>query len=133
MATRWTLVVLFVLACAGGCSGDPSKGTVHGEVTLDKQPLKEGLVKFVGVDDATLTADAPITDGRFQATVPVGQMRVQFHANKVVGKQKAYDTDDSPVVDVVQERIPARFNTETKFTITVKPGSQQERFELASK
>src|SRR5687768_3380434 len=95
---------LLALACAGGCS-EAGKATVSGQVTLDGQPLKEGVIRFVPADGRSTTADAPVVDGRFKAAVPPGEKRVEISAPKVVGKQKMYDTPDSPAADVVVELL----------------------------
>jgi hypothetical protein len=119
------------LACAGGCSS--GEGIVNGEVTVDGQPLKQGIIRFVPVDGKSPTADAAIADGRFSATVPVGEKRVEISAPKVVGKQKMYNTPDSPVVEEVAELLPARYNVRSELTMTVQKGSQEKRFDLKSK
>jgi hypothetical protein len=131
---RW-LVAAAVLCSAGlaGCARDAPTGTVTGEVTLDGQPLKEGVIRFVPVDGKTPTADAAITAGRFTATVPVGAKRLEVTAPKVVGKLKMYDTPDSPVVDQVVELLPARYNVRSELTMIVQKGPQEKRFELKSK
>jgi hypothetical protein len=128
------LLPLLVLACVAGCSGSSAQGIVNGTVTLDRQPLKEGDVRFVPVDGKSQTASARVIDGKFTAVVPVGEMRVEFSAaGKVTGRHKMYDTDDSSVVDDVGQLIPERFNTKSELKITVKKGSQDEKFALTSK
>ena len=59
-------------------------------------------------------------------------MRVEFSAPKVVGRQKMYDTADSPVVDKVAELLPPRYNLRTELTIEVHAGAQDAPFELSS-
>jgi hypothetical protein len=124
--------VVLVLAVAG-CATDPSVGTVSGEVTLDGQPLKDGIIKFIPGDGKTATADAPVRDGRYSATVPPGPKRVEVSAPKVVGKRKVYDTPGSPEVDVVSELIPARYNVQSELTMTVAAGRQTMNYELKSR
>lgn len=121
------------LACAGGCSSEAGKAAVSGEVTLDGKPLKEGVIRFVPADGQSPTADAAIVDGGFQATVPVGQKRVEISAPKVVGKRKMYDTPQSPWVDQVAELIPAHYNVKSTLTAEVKKGANQLGFDLTSK
>jgi hypothetical protein len=123
---------LLLLLAAVGC-GDSSLGTVKGIVTLDGHPLKEGVVRFVPVDGKSQTATATIADGKFTAAVPVGEMKVEFSAPRIIGRHKAYDTPDSPLVDDVAELIPERFNTKSQFQMSVKKGSQDETFALQSK
>ena len=116
-----------------GCSDGPSKGTVNGTVTLDGQPLKEGVVNFEAVDGKSGSSSATIKDGAFTASVPAAEMKVMFSAPKVIGKKKMYDTPDSPTVDESVELIPAKYNVNTTFKLTVKSGSQSEKYELLSK
>jgi hypothetical protein len=106
---------------------------VSGTVTLDGLPLKSGLIRFNPADGQTASADATITDGQFTATVPIGEKQVWISAPKVVGKRKAYDTPDSPTVDIVQELLPAEYNATSNVKIVVTAGSQTAAYNLKSK
>jgi hypothetical protein len=121
-----------VSLAASGCSSDSGKGTVSGIVTLDGQPLKSGLIRFVPVDGRTPTADTTITDGEFSAEVPIGEKRVSISAPKVVGKRPAYQTPNAPMIDIVEELLPARYNVTSELTINVTGGRQDAPFELKS-
>src|SRR5262245_18716479 len=123
---------ILLLACAAGCSGD-GKSSVRGNVKLDGQPLKEGLIKLVPADAKSSAVDTTIRDGRYKLTaVPPGEYRVEISANKVVGKKKMYDTPDSPTVDEVEELLPPRYNRSSELKLTVKSGSQDKDYELTS-
>src|SRR5262249_29853840 len=125
------LLPLLFLACLVGCSG---QGGVSGTVTLDDQPLKEGTIRFVPADGKSQTAAATITDGKYSAPVPRGEMKVEISAPKATGKKiKAYDTPDSPVIEETVELLPDRYNVKTELKVTVKGGSQTENFSLKSK
>jgi hypothetical protein len=126
-------MLVLVALLGAGCSGLSTEGTVNGTVTLDDQPLKEGVARFVPVDGKSQTATAPIKDGKFTATVPLGEMQVEFSASKVIRQRKVYDTPDSPLVDDVGELLPERYNVKSQLRITVKKGSQDETFPLKSK
>jgi hypothetical protein len=133
---RRAVVLLPVLAMAwgAGCSDSVKKATVNGTVTLNDRPLKEGDVRFVPIDGKSQTATAKIVDGKFTVTgVALGEMRVEFSAPKVLKPRKAYDTQDSPMVDEVGELIPERYNVKSELKITVKEGSQDETFALAGR
>jgi hypothetical protein len=127
-------IILFTIACTllSGCSQSTTHGTVHGTVTLDGEKLKEGVVRFVPVDGSSQTASASIAAGEFTAEVPVGTLRVECSAPKILGQQKMYDTPNSPKVDVVGELLPARYNVRSELTFDVRPGSQQHAIELSS-
>ena len=131
---RLSLLILAPILVGGmGCSGSSMTGTVNGTVTLDGHPLQEGTVRFVPVDGKSPTAFAPVADGKFTASVPLGEMRVEFSAPKVIGRHKVYETPDSPMVDDVVDLIPNRFNVQSELRITVRKGSQDETFPLMSK
>src|SRR4051794_3358332 len=93
-----------------GCFDPNPTGTVTGTVTLDDVPVKKGLIKFIPTDGKTSGVETNILDGKYSATVPVGEVVVQIKGDKVVGKFKAYDTPESPVVEKVEELIPQRYN-----------------------
>lgn len=123
-----------LLALISGCSADTKRGIVTGTVSLDGQPIASGNIRFDPADGHTATADAAITDGKFSATVPPGEKRISIRAPKVVGKKKAYETPDSPTVDLTEEMIPKRYNAQTELKTTIKPGTQEmPAFDLKSK
>lgn len=128
-----TLLVLLASLALGGCFQSSTHGTVNGTVTVDSEPLREGTVRFVPVDGASQTASAMVSGGKFTATVPVGLMRVEFSGSKVVGRQKMYNTPDSPAVDMVIELLPPRYNVQSELTLDVQAGPQDAPFELSSR
>lgn len=121
------------LAVFAGCGpGDPTV-PVKGEVTLDGQPLAEGAIQFIPVDQQSQTAGGTIQAGRFEFRSPPGKMKVEITAPKVVGKRKAYDTPDSPMVDVVKELLPAKYNVNSELTVDVERNKERYDFPLKSK
>ncbi len=128
---RWVLIVLL---CAPfvGCSSSTTHGTVQGTVTLDGQPLREGVVRFVPLNGSSQTASAAIEEGEFTATVPTGLARIECSAPMVTGKQKMYDTADSPEVDIVGELLPERYNVRSELQLEVHAGKQDYALELSS-
>ncbi|MBA3484761.1 MAG: hypothetical protein H0T51_23415 [Pirellulales bacterium] len=100
---------------------------------MDGQPLANGLINFVAVDASAPTAEATITAGQYEAVVPPGEKRVEIRAPKITGKEKVYDTPDSPTVDVVSELLPRRYNVDSTLTMTVADGEQEKSFELTAK
>src|SRR5687768_9789455 len=121
-----------LLITAVGCSQDTTHGVVNGTVTLDGAPLSSGLIRFIPEDGQSPSADATISDGSFEAKVPVGKKQVTISAPKVVGQRKMYETPDSPTVDVVEELLPEQYNVRSTLTLTVSPGEQPASFELHS-
>src|SRR5262245_46426761 len=123
------MALIGLLLTGFGC-GSVSEGIVQGPVTLDGVPVATGAVTFVPMDGETATAGAMIKDGKFTATVPVGRKKVVLSAPKVVGQKKLYPTADSPVMDVTEEKLPARYNTRTELELDVKPGVNPVAYEL---
>ena len=119
-----------LLALAAGCTGGSPSGTVSGEVRLDGQPVKEGLIRFVPTDGQSTYTEAPITDGKYSAAVPQGDTRVEITADRVVRQEKMYDAPDSPLVDVKEPIIPEKYNTASELTYTVTAGTQTKNFDL---
>ena len=124
------LQVAAALVAIAACSRQSEQGTIEGTVTLDGTPLDNGMIHFAPLDGASRTADAIIATGKFSTQVPLGEKRVTITASKFVGKHKMYDAPGSAELDVVQERIPARYNAESKLSVTVNPGNQVADFNL---
>jgi len=118
-----------------GCDQGPPVGNITGEVIFDGQPVKDGHVLFTPMDGMGQTGGAAVRDGKFTAEkVPVGKMKVELHGNKVVGQQPAYEgVKNSPMIDVVQEMLPAKYNSKSDLTLEVKKGNQDVKYDLKSK
>jgi len=114
-----------------GCNRGPTVGKVSGDVTFEGAPLKNGRILFTPIDGQSQPGGATITDGKFVAEVPVANMKVQINANQVIGKQPAYEgVPNSPMIDIVKELIPKRYNDQSELTLDVKPGPQAVKYEL---
>jgi hypothetical protein len=131
--TSVMLLVLSMAPCLGGCTDKPAQSTVKGTITLDGQPLANGLIHFVAADGGAQTAEAAIADGQYEAVVPPGEKRVEIRAPKITGQRKMYDTPDSPSVDIVTELLPPRYNVDSTLKMTVADGEQEKSFELTVK
>jgi hypothetical protein len=115
-----------------GCS-DPTIGTVSGTVTIDGAPVKSGSIAFFPMDGKSPTGGAAIVDGQYMATVAPGTARVEIHASKVIGQRKAYDTPDSPMMEIVGEALPAKYHEASELTLDVKPGENRQDYDLTTK
>lgn len=133
---RKAVVAFCLAACCAvlvGCAKKPERGAVSGTVTLDGQPLKSGLIRFLPADGQTATADAQIADGKYTATVPPGDKKVTINSNKVTGKKEVYPgAVNGPTVDTVVEILPERYHVRTELTYTVTAGAQEKDFPLTS-
>lgn len=125
---------ILAMASIAGCNKGPAVGTINGEVTLDGKPIQDGRILFSPIDGQGGTGGGPIVEGKFTAPdVPANKMKVEINGNKVIGKIKAYDTPESPLMDNVVEIVPHRYNVNSELTLEVKPGIQDVKYELKSK
>ena len=120
------------LVLSAGCGSEP-KAEVSGTVTLDGAPIENGAIQFYPVGANGQTAGAGIENGKYKVSTSVGEMTVTINASKVVGKQKMYDTPDSPVIDKVVEILPPEYNSMSTLKVTLKAGvNENVNFELKS-
>src|SRR5690349_12038708 len=74
MRLRLGLLVVLAVAAAGCGAG---KGTVTGTVLLNGKPLPGGLVTFRPADSHKNPVTVRVAeDGRFEAVVPAGEVRI---------------------------------------------------------
>jgi hypothetical protein len=78
-----------VIAGLAGCAGRSGECPVSGSVSLDGQPLTEGSILFVAVDNQVTAAGGTIENGQFAFKVLPGVKRVLIHASKQVPGQGA--------------------------------------------
>jgi len=124
----WLAASLMLLSV---CGCGPATGTVSGNVTIDGQPLDKGIISFAAAEGTEQPASADIANGHYQATMQVGKKFVQISAPISVGKRKA-DAPGVPPEDIWQERLPPKFNSESKLEFEVKPGANAKDWETQS-
>ena len=129
----WFSSLLLVLVGLNGCgkrADGPVTAPVTGQVTLDGTPLADGAISFMPANGVGIPSGAKITNGSYRADVPLGDKRVEIRAPKVVGQKAAYDAPDSPKIDIIQERIPARYNSDSDLKSSVVAGTNKADFKL---
>lgn len=114
-----------------GCS-EPTTGIVEGTITVDGE-RHDGYIGFTATDGKTGPVGVEFVDGKYHAEVPLGEMGVEIRIPVVVGQQKLYNTPDSPIRDVQDELLPARYHDESELLHTVVPGEATKDFELTLK
>lgn len=136
LESRRTFLLTLILSTAIGCSrskDDLPREAVAGIVTLDTQPLIEGVIQFTPTDpNAAATACvAEISDGKFSipredGLVP-GSYRISIsHAEmeevKTKSKTKKPQGSLSKSTRLGKETIPARYNTQSTIKEEIKRG-----------
>ena len=127
------LLIAVLLVAAAGCGKPGREGhPVSGDVKLDGAPVERGMIRLAPTGRAA-PVGAEIKAGRYALVAPAGEFRVEISAPRVVGRRKAYDTPDSPLVDVTEEAVPERYNAQSELRLEVKPGANEKSFELSTK
>ena len=129
ISIRGTLgLVLVALAVAvAGCGKSDGKAPIKGSVTLDGEPLEDGRIELIPTDGKGTTTGADIHEGDFQLRADPGPKTVHITAQKVVGREKNYPNDpQSPEHDVIEQLIPARYNTRTELKCDIKAGKNDD-------
>jgi hypothetical protein len=121
---------LFGLVFLGCSDATGGRYEVSGSVTFNGQPLDQGVVMFVGVDQDKTQASAMVTNGKYQipkaqGLVP-GKYRVAISAPD--GKSPT-DRDAAPGPTgnfTSKDRIPPKYNTESTLEVEVKSGAENK-------
>jgi hypothetical protein len=131
----WGLLILAMLILPSGCRRTDGvvRIRVRGQVTLNGNPVRDGAISFVPADGKGPTAGAKIVAGLYTAEVPIGSKRVEIISPKVIGQRAAYDgAADSPMMDIVEEQIPLKYNVESILKAEVSHEKRTADFNLTT-
>jgi len=134
----WILCLSY-LTLSGGCSGD-SRASVTGKVTLDGQPIENGVIIFVPEDKTKgQSAGASIERGSYEVQganlPPAGIYTVTITALIKTGKKVPAGSPLPPgtMVDETVEGIPAKYNKNSSLHQELKSGRNVCDFALIGK
>lgn len=132
---RTTVLILMLLLAISGCHRGPARGAVHGEITLDGEPVDGGQIYFIPAGPKAVPAWAAIEGGRYQIAAAngpsVGKCRVEIYWAQKSGAKVA-NPMGVEVEDTVQV-IPAIYNDKSQLEVEIKGGANQYKTELRSK
>jgi len=156
LAVILALGVGFGLCVLNGCGGaggyeGKERAAVSGTVTLDGNPLPFGTISFVPVSGEGRRANGTINDGSYSIPENLGPNLGEYKV-AIIGSEKpagggeeedgGEEQDDGAMDDEDQEptqwtpgedaMVPARYNTETELTCTIKAGENKLDFPLTS-
>ena len=128
------LLVMSMVGCGSGGSG---RAAVTGKVTLQGEPVANGVIAFVPTDGTRgPSSGAKIENGEF--TVPgdkgpmPGTYLVRINASRPTGRKVEAGPPAPPgtMVDDLAEYIPPQYNANTTLKRDIKSGTNQLNFEL---
>ena len=137
MSSRyWAVTVVAAgLLFNQGCAKDPNRGEIQGKVTLDSNPVDNGIIRLIPSDTRLSPTAANIRQGKFELRLPVATYRVEISWPKFPPETSAAGkfTTDLKEDYIIPELIPAKYNTKSELTFEVKPGLNEPWFELTSR
>jgi hypothetical protein len=126
-AKRWRPGLWLFVVAAAGCTGEKfDRVTLTGSVTIDGQGVERGTIDFQPLEQGqgpSTTAD--IAAGKYTAEVPVGKLKVFFHATRETGKMIDVFGKQQPETENI---IPAAY--QSGIEITVSEGETTRDFAL---
>jgi hypothetical protein len=138
---RLLYVLVFAAGLAAGCSGsdDLPREVVSGTVTLDGQPLDDGVIQFTPaggsgqVSGGTQIQGGKYSISRDQGLVP-GSYNVAINAATKSERTKPAQVGAGKAAELPKELIPAKYNSATELKAEVKKGGPNAfTFTLQSK
>src|SRR5689334_13406338 len=108
------LLALLVCLSALGC-GDPRLYRVVGSVSWKGEAVADGYINFLPEDGNVHPVTAKIANGKYDARVPAGKMKVEVWADKDLGYSEAMHQN------VKTRLIPEEYNSLTKLSFDVQP------------
>lgn len=122
------LMSVIVVGCSGGSEDEPERAIVSGDVTWQKKPLQDGIIRFIS--EGGPSAQGPIRDGVYRIDhkggVPVGRCRVE-----VEGFEEQDIGDSGSVVIAMPKKvgiqvIPQKFNRASTLQVDVTAGTENQ-------
>ncbi len=125
-------VLISMLATVHGCQ-EASSDTlaVAGKVTVEGKPLEDGQILFTSLGEGGKRASAKIQNGEFSIPpnfgVKNGKQLVQIEAYRKSNRPvvpSGLMTAEVAAEGAVEQYLPAQYNTRSKLSVEVQPGSE---------
>ena len=132
---RWNWGLLLLLLLSAGCS--PSVVEVTGEITLDGQPVADGMISFVppSSEKSLKPAWSKINSGRYSisaesALKPEIPYRVEILAYRKTGREVRSAVPGGGLMQETVQIVPTQFNRKSTLKATVQAGENEINFDL---
>lgn len=138
MLNRHPRVLLIIIGCLsmtfGGCSKKSEQFEIRGQVTYQGQPIADGKILFMPIDESRPQAIAKIVDGEYVTASPggvfVGEYKVQVFGYRGNGKIQDLGELYGGKQEQQVQYVPAKFNQETELTVDISSEESEYDFEL---
>ncbi len=120
------MCLFLMFAGCGGNSFNPPLSEVNGRVTLDDVPLPDAIITFVP-NDGPSSGGFTDQDGRFNLLFKNGQPGAMIGVHSV-----RISTDINGTFLPENEKVPAKYNSESTLTVEVKEGLNSIPFHLTT-
>jgi hypothetical protein len=125
-------VLVSMLAAVHGCQEARSDAlAVAGKVTVDGKPLEDGQIVFTSLGEGGTRTSARIENGEFSIPpkfgVKNGEQLVQIEAFRKSNRPVVPSgllTAEKAAKGAVEQYLPAKYNTQSKLSVEVQPGSE---------
>ena len=117
---RTSILALAIAVLTLSCDSAPRKYRVVGSVSWQGQPIADGNINFLPEDGTVHPVTAKIVDGRYDALVPAGKMKVEIFADRDLGYSEAMHQN------VKTRLIPEEFNSLSKLEVDVQSNDTNE-------
>jgi hypothetical protein len=130
------LSLVLVAGCSRSNYKGPQRFPLTGKVTVDGQPMENGVISFRPTGGEQRVSGGLIANGAYSVSeeqgANAGKHRVEIRWAKKTGK-KIRDQDSGEMLDEHKEALPPRFHTESTLTAEVGKGQTNFDFDLKSK
>ena len=119
---------LLAIGC-GGAAG-PATYQVTGTVTFQGEPVAEGQIALRDPEGIRPSAGGKIEKGKFAFRSQPGRMQVDITARRETGRFD--ESNPGEKTPLLEQFIPARYNTQTELEREIQAGKNEFAFELTA-
>ena len=124
----FALTLLLFSPLLVGCG--PATSTISGTVSVDGKPLEKGTLACVSADGKSETVS--VVAGAYQVKTTPGKKVFQISAPVVVGTRKEHNGPGAADVEITNESLAARYNSQSELNFEAKSGSNTKNWDLTS-
>ncbi len=125
---RWLLLI--GAATLVGCS-DTGLVQVAGDVTVGDEKVVQGTIGFFPDDGQGPSAEAVIDEGHYSVELPPGKKKIVIHGYRQVGEKFPWGKG-AQSMPVLEEIVPAEFNSDSTLTADVQDNKSDLHFKLTA-